>query len=1312
MTEDKGASSPSSSVLVKLREQSTGIHASGSLNLEQLIPVHTSLCNVFVQKPLDVSSAGSIEPGSSGLEVVISLLPEEDHDACLGLLSSDKDSDNLLVIQYMIHGLDPTEALGSVILPYLLHAKKISVELVNSLLDIVDFSTVAKEDASSNIKKLEILKTCAESEDSLAGRVLVRMFQMAPEDPLLVEALYSKLDQVIRAANGKVDNQEMVTSLSKDILPSLTGPVNGKLVSTEVHLPKIGLLWQTAFSLYNESASEDERCRSLLLVTAILCPLLPCVMKIELPTVDAKMQVLEGTKVPADQPALWHLIFTCLSKGKSMLHKQRSEYALLRKRSLYLLDFLAPEGSWKKYCMCFETMEMETETHLIDQIWETVAELMAEAAKAGNDASNSTLTWEWMSLLLARGMSSDEPAMRKLVLYRLLKGRAGINVPYIEKAVADASQESSSKKKKKTKEPPKELGTDMETVTPDFILEVFVPSWDSLCSSIGYTMHMENERKIIKDPMTPYMIKFLEAHRTSLEKSNEDGRKLFWEKFWDSGMISKLNTKTIVLFFRTMANEDVGDYEVPASDSMLRSLTASLRGLFLERSVVRKFKEDILSSLAIMLAHSKESQTQWTPVTVLQLFSLFAPEHFDIESAEWKPQNDPLFCSLQRFVQRLRVDGVSLGSSVASAYVRGDLIPTSSSWDPIVGTSSEEREFAWSIALLCSLTGNGPTVDIAKTTGELLWPAIHGGLSHSTAAAMKGNANADKVERAILLLESGCKLRQISGLGNGDLVADRSGENVLPPPPNIEDQLLKAIDFLMYHIKTVVAIGDVTESGMIRTTGARRTMTSFAHLISQVQVLHRSFPSSLSISQAAGKLLSSSIDSLKQEGIEDELKLQSFVLVFATLSSGAEPVEDSLISVSELLLKQELSNKKGVSKTWKQAARSIIQYARWGSISCIIPALIEKCTDNNRAEMKTFFEELFESAFDAVEATPAEALVPLFNCIVLTARKWFSLTEEDFEIKTLQRIIKALLALLQDCSRSNESMYMLNEMCSLLFDPQLLLREYHMFKKDPKGPAPIRGAFRTLVKMAGAQKPHIIKTVLSWITVGWLGPDMNEPTNCGVGAIPFHEDIIKLLMFKETKIDEGSTNQSRIQRVEGSLNIPTETDDHSITRAFVLVFLSRLPDADKGLSYEVQTELLEPVILGLLKETAVQSGKKSQIMKGTPLYCLKMRGWQACCVLSRFISSKIAKKACNAAYKALEEFLHGEVRYFVEIFIIRCGMLYPEIFGGSFCSEIRKTDLSLHHVASLVSSARHILTRLCFILMFCSQKQHILCVCK
>ena len=130
MTEDKGASSPSSSVLVKLREQCTGIHASGSLNLEQLIPVHTSLCNVFVQKPLDVSSAGSIEPGSSGLEVVISLLPEEDHDACLGLLSSDKDSDNLLVIQYMIHGLDPTEALGSVILPYLLHAKKISVELV------------------------------------------------------------------------------------------------------------------------------------------------------------------------------------------------------------------------------------------------------------------------------------------------------------------------------------------------------------------------------------------------------------------------------------------------------------------------------------------------------------------------------------------------------------------------------------------------------------------------------------------------------------------------------------------------------------------------------------------------------------------------------------------------------------------------------------------------------------------------------------------------------------------------------------------------------------------------------------------------------------------------------------------------------------------------------------------------------------------------------------------------------------------------------------------------------------------------------
>ena len=76
---------------------------------------------------------------------------------------------------------------------------------------------------------------------------------------------------------------------------------------------------------------------------------------------------------------------------------------------------------------------MELEPHLIDQVWATVRELFAETCgpspiiarlQAGPPPK---ITWEWLSLLLGRILTSDEsPALRKMGLYRLFKGEAGI----------------------------------------------------------------------------------------------------------------------------------------------------------------------------------------------------------------------------------------------------------------------------------------------------------------------------------------------------------------------------------------------------------------------------------------------------------------------------------------------------------------------------------------------------------------------------------------------------------------------------------------------------------------------------------------------------------------------------------------------------------------------------------------------------------------------------------------------------------------------------------------------------------------------
>jgi hypothetical protein len=232
----------------------------------------------------------------------------------------------------------------------------------------------------------------------------------------------------------------------------------------------------------------------------------------------------------------------------------------------------------------------------------------------------------------------------------------------------------------------------------------------------------------------------------------------------------------------------------------------------------------------------------------------------------------------------------------------------------------------------------------------------------------------------------------------------------------------------------------------------------------------------------------------------------------------------------------------------------------------------------------------------------------------------------------------------------------------------------------------IRDAFRKLIGMAGVQRPHVMKSVLCRITVGWLGEDESDTSSLGLNAIPYRDDIVKLLMYKELKMDESAANQSQGRVLSGVAKIPLETNELSVTRAFVLVFLSKLSDPENGLDNKVLKDLLHHVILGLLAEVAPTSGTHpSLIMKGTPYYCLKMRGWQALCNLCRFVTSDIADRVCAEVFKSMSEQIHNQIRYFVEIFTIECGTSHSDSFGSVFLKKISRSDITQQHISSLVS---------------------------
>ena len=738
----------------------------------------------------------------------------------------------------------------------------------------------------------------------------------------------------------------------------------------------------------------------------------------------------------------------------------------------------------------------------------------------------------------------------------------------------------------------------------------------------------------------------------------------------------------------------------------------------------------MLRTLSWMLSLAKlpptepsEKEQNWSPINVLSLLALFKSTYFPALDSEdvtdWSIENEEMLVMVSGFVRQFESQAftkdhaITVGAALASAFVTGQIslpsrdstMGSSQGWNPVDGSSNSDRELGWAVTLFCTLA---TSEKIRHTSGELLWPAIHKGLSQSASVILsKGNhPKADFVARALLLLENGCKLRQLSGLGNGDLVVNPKTNQIMPPPPNIEQMLQNSIAFIQWHIRMLLATESHVEDNPEEARKSKRFTGSYAFLISQLKILHQSYPSSEAVSSVMNDLLQKSTEELTKlfagedatSGEGDVKKLLLVSLIYAACSCGAEPSKNSYVSLIRLLINTGLSTGgEGQPSVWVKSSRSIIQYARWAAILCLLPKLLEASSDNDscysQAEIDVLIDDLFQEGVRAASMTPSDALKPLFDCIIMSSQKWIGISSKYDSTQTdtmcvdnLTQIINTLLSLIKQSTRSRESALMLNDFCALIFQNKLLREEYDRTVKDPspKCRTPIRDGFRKLIKLAGKYRQQILRAVLCRITVGWL--DEPESECRGISAIPYREDIVKLLLFKEGKYDETSTNQSMEELpTEGVTEIPPNTNYHSVTRAFLLIFFSQLPDPSAGLHPMVQKELLHYVVLDLLKQATPEKGTHpSLVMRGTPTYCIKMRAWQALCVLSRFVTKEIAPEVCTIAYGAMNELLHNQIRYFVENFTIRCATMHPSIFGEAFLKDVCRTDLSLQHVSSMM----------------------------
>lgn len=117
-------------------------------------------------------------------------------------------------------------------------------------------------------------------------------------------------------------------------------------------------------------------------------------------------------------------------------------------------------------------------------------------------------------------------------------------------------------------------------------------------------------------------------------------------------------------------------------------------------------------------------------------------------------------------------------------------------------------------------------------------------------------------------------------------------------------------------------------------------MSTFARLISQMQVLSGAYPSSLAVSSAADRMLERSMEKLAEKDLTAAGVVQNTALAFGALSCGAS-VKDtsSAIGSCRFFLNLEFPAATGGAITNKQTARSVFQYAKWGTLSFLIKLL-------------------------------------------------------------------------------------------------------------------------------------------------------------------------------------------------------------------------------------------------------------------------------------------------------------------------------------------------------------------------------------
>ena len=479
----------------------------------------------------------------------------------------------------------------------------------------------------------------------------------------------------------------------------------------------------------------------------------------------------EGRCRPALQSCVWELLRNCLGRcaepnftgcsgecsdsggrGTSLLARENKPTSddgssnvptdqILRRRSAHCLRILVEYerellkrnmgskdkgnieclDAWMKYVLVFEMLEMEIELHLVEQVWPTVKELSSRVLNHGaekqGDEALPRLIWEDIASILIRVLLSETPTLRKLGLYRLLSGDAGIDVS-VYNTLADEDDAAANSENKVFMNKPKtkwrikkDTGDQaiqslpLSLVSVPFVLDVVIVSYDSIIGTkVGTNMQIDEGGNVKSESIIPLLSEFLSNYAIALaaDRENPDRLNGYVNAMLSPSLIKGAKPRSLITFFSSLANalQSSSALCLPSPDLEQNTVRLAVRALLVEFSsggAPQSLQDALKHDLAIVLQYSKPWGSPDMKL-VLQVLALYPPVESSYSNT-FVPQKART--ALTSWLKKLGYQtwAENAASACCAAFIAGDLMPfVESEW--LNGVNTSERELGMALVSL------------------------------------------------------------------------------------------------------------------------------------------------------------------------------------------------------------------------------------------------------------------------------------------------------------------------------------------------------------------------------------------------------------------------------------------------------------------------------------------------------------------------------------------------------------------------------------------------------------------------------------